>query len=73
MCSLILQGIDGHTWTLGKYIESHGGNKNRGKKVWGVYIPVGAEEEGEDEYENIMTADSVSLNSHSAYFKYIYL
>ena len=29
--------IDGHTWTLGKYIEGHGGNKNRGKKVWGVY------------------------------------
>ena len=31
-----------------------------GVRRYGESIPVGAEEEGEDEYENIMTADSVS-------------
>ena len=35
--------IDDQPWTLGKYIEHHGGTRNRGKKIWGLHIPYDAE------------------------------
>ena len=31
--------IEGQHWTLGKYIEHHGGTRNRGEKVWGLHVP----------------------------------
>ena len=37
--------IEEKPWTLGEYIRQHGGNQNRSKKVWGICIPVGIEEE----------------------------
>ena len=47
--------IEDRPWTLGKYIEHHGGNQNRGKKVWGLYIPFDADDIG------LSTEDSVSI------------
>ena len=49
--------IDDSPWTLGKYVQHHGGNRNRGKKVWGLYIPFDADE---DEFES-STGDSESI------------
>ena len=46
--------IGDNPWTLGEYITQHGGNKNRSKKVWGICIPAGMEEDG------FSTNDSVS-------------
>ena len=37
--------IEEKPWTLGEYIRQHGGNSNRSKKVWGICVPVGIEEE----------------------------
>jgi hypothetical protein len=48
--------IEDQPWTLGKYIEHHGGVTNRGKKVWGIYIPVDA-----DDDSTLSTVDSVSF------------
>lgn len=36
--------INGEAWTLGEYIHQNGGTQNRNKKVWGICIPVGLEE-----------------------------
>lgn len=45
--------IGSKPWTLGEYIVNHGGKPSRGKKVWGIDIPIGIEEEN-------FTDDSVS-------------
>lgn len=31
-------------WSLGEFVEQNGGCKNRSKRVWGLYIPVGMED-----------------------------
>ena len=36
--------INGQPWSLGQYIIQIGGNQNRSKRVWGVYIPTGFDE-----------------------------
>lgn len=46
--------IEKRPWTSGKYIEHHGGNQNRGKKAWGIYIP--------DDNMELNTEDSVRHN-----------
>lgn len=46
--------IGGNKWTLGEFIRRNGGSKNRSKKVWGVYVPVGFDE------AEMTTSDSVS-------------
>lgn len=28
-------------WSLGEYISNNGGKQSRGKKVWGIVIPIG--------------------------------
>lgn len=45
-------------WSLGEYVRQHGGTQNRNKKVWGICIPVGLEEEGHS-----LTLDSVRVLS----------
>lgn len=33
-----------NAWTLGNFVKFNGGTANRSKKVWGIYIPVGADD-----------------------------
>lgn len=33
-------------WSLGEFIKHNGGYQNRGKKVWGIDIPIGYDEAG---------------------------
>lgn len=53
--------IEGHPWTLGKYIQQHGGNRNRGKKVWGLHVPFEV-----DDDSGLCTRDSVSAISYKS-------
>lgn len=48
--------INGKPWNLGDYIQQNGGNQGRSKKVWGICIPVGLEEEA-----GPSTRDSVKI------------
>ena len=49
--------IGGDAWTLGLYIQRNGGNQNRSKKVWGIYIPCDI-----DIDQATVTGDSVSTS-----------
>lgn len=46
--------IGGKPWTLGEFIRQNGGSQNRGKKSWGVDVPIGHEDAG------MSTSDSVN-------------
>ena len=37
--------LGGKAWTLGRYIQEFGGTSARGKKQFGIYIPIDVEEE----------------------------
>ena len=50
--------INNEPWTLGEYIKLNGGSVNRSKKCWGIYVPIGVE-------ENLKVVDSSTLDSVS--------
>ena len=41
----------GEPWTLGGYVDEIGGSSVRGKKCFGIYVPIDTEEE--EEYEEV--------------------
>ena len=51
--------INNKPWTLGEYLQLNGGNQNRSKRVWGICIPIGLEED--EAGPSPFTQDSVKL------------
>ena len=52
--------ISGEPWTLGEYVKLNGGNANRSKKCWGIYIPFDVDDK---QVMRNTTLDSVSAQT----------